>query len=218
MDAIHQRINRGQLLVNHLEHIVGAFRGESRVALDVVAVVVVHAVLAHLPELAGARGADGLGLGPRGGVGRVLARVDAGLVALGGGAAVHPEVGVGRDERHGAPVDLDAAALRGPLAAVPHAQVERHRAVRRVVEVGHDALQVPEHPNRSIINVKHQQVLVPLEVVVMILRCSVKPQINLLLTPPCPVHENIRVQNIRLPRNIAEKLKVEFAVVRSRGR
>lgn len=122
------------------------------------------------------------------------------------------------DEGRDVPVELHAAALRGPLAAVPDAEMHAHGLVVGVLEAGYDALQVAEHANRRVVDIEHQQVLVPLEVIVVERRGGVEAQVDLLLAATDAVHEDVRMQQERLAGFVAEEFEVEFAMVGSLGR
>ena len=176
-----------------------------------------HKIGLDVPQLPGERGADLL-RGAWRSVRRILARIHSDLVALDGGAAIEAEVLVGGDEGRVGPVELDATALRGPAAAVPHAEIELHGAEDGERRAGHDAGQVAEHADGSVVHIEHQQILVPLEVVVVVVQSGVKPQVELNLAPAHSLHEDVGVQNVGLPAHVAQKLVVEFAVRQTRRR
>ena len=191
-----------------LQHVIGTFGWRSWVARSVVAVAVMQPVGLHLANLPNAaaievdRRAD-LALGAGG---------DRGRLGGVGGAAVEAETLVGDCEGRRGPINGDSAALCGPLAAVPDAGVRPHWLIYEA-DV-HDAFQVAEHADGGVVDVEYHQVGAPLEVVVVILLRGVEPQVYLLLAPAYPIHEDIRVQQIRLPGNVAQKLEIQFAVVR----
>jgi hypothetical protein len=197
---------------------VGALGGRGGVALAVVAVVVHHLIGlhgAHLPDAAQAqRLRRGAGRGER----APLAGADAVAVVGVHRASTETEVLVRRHERRGGPVDGDAAPLRRPAAPVPDAQEHAHGLAVGEGESGHDSAEVLEHADGRVVDVEHEQVLVPLEVVVVEGGAGVEPQIDLLLTPAHAVHEDVGVQQDRLPAPVAQKLEVELVVLWPRGR
>ena len=133
-------------------------------------------------------------------------------------ASVGLEAAVVGNEGRETPLHLDAAALGRPLAAVPHTDVELHGTRRGVGEIGHYALQVAVHADGRAVDVEHHEILVPLHVVVVVVQGGVEPQKDLHLPPTDAVHEDVGVQDVGLSGLVAQKLEVELAMLRPRGR